>query len=97
MKLPKDVERVREDQCPNYVFTGIHGVSVDEMCKSAWKYGFNEGYSEAMKRVAPLVEALEHTKASLSYAYEDHSDQYYINVKNDLLKALQQFNGEDVE
>jgi len=31
---------------------------------------------------AGLVKTLESCKGAMTYAYEDHTDQYYLNVKN---------------
>lgn len=43
---------------------------------------------ESKARELKLVEALKKCKGAMNYAYEDHSDQYYLNVKEEIEKAL---------
>jgi molecular chaperone GrpE (heat shock protein) len=38
-----------------------------------------------------LRDALEKTKGAMTYAYEDHVDQYYLNVLENIEKALKAF------
>ena len=42
-----------------------------------------------------LAEALVKTRAAMKYAYEDHVDQYYLNVLEDISKALKEYRGEE--
>ena len=38
---------------------------------------------------------LKHCRAAMTYAYEDHGDQYYLNVRNDIDTALKQSADQD--
>jgi hypothetical protein len=38
---------------------------------------------------ARLREALKHSQAAMTYAYEDHNDQYYLNVQKQIREALE--------
>jgi len=43
---------------------------------------------ELEQEIAALRKVLESCKAAMKYAYEDHVDQYYINVLNIIEQTL---------
>lgn len=49
--------------------------------------------AEQERRIAGLVEAMKKAKGAMTYAYDDHCDQFYLNVKDDIDKALEKFGG----
>jgi len=61
-------------------------------CVSFVKEGFDAGRADTLKLADEiLVEALGHSVAAMTYAYEDHADWYYSNVKADIEIALAQW------
>lgn len=52
----------------------------------------NQSAYDALKQQAQKMrEALAKTRGAMTYAYEDRCDQYYLNVKDDIEQALEQF------
>lgn len=49
---------------------------------------------ELETRSQKLVEALERCRGAMTYAYDDHSDQYYLNVKSDIEQTLAEYKAE---
>ena len=54
-----------------------------------------EDWTHVVEKAAAdkLAEALTSCKAAMTYAHEDHADQYYLNVKNQIDKALTEYRG----
>lgn len=57
-------------------------------------------YDELSSRIAQLesklesaIKTLESCRAAMDYAYEDHADQYYLNVKNTIDATLKYLKG----
>lgn len=48
----------------------------------------SEVFAALQSKLTTAVEALEHGRAAMIYAHEDHSDQYYLNVKEQIEMAL---------
>lgn len=48
-----------------------------------------------VKKLVIATEALEKTRGAMKYAYEDHVDQYYMNVLDDINEALNKINEKD--
>jgi hypothetical protein len=91
MKLSKSAARVRDEQCPNYVIAGINGVSIDEMCKAAWKYGFDAGYAHAMKSAEKLVGAMSAALNESARAKTHGCAITNVCLKEYLEPAIEQF------
>lgn len=51
----------------------------------------NQKLREYRDVVEGLVEALSHSKAAMTYAYEDHADGYYLNTKEVIDQALEAY------
>lgn len=48
-------------------------------------------YDSLKQQALAMREALAKTRGAMTYAYEDHPDRYYLNVRNDIEQALEQF------
>lgn len=59
----------------------------------SWEEGYDAGYAQALSspEVMGLITAVSHARGAMVYAYDDHSDQYYLNVKDQMEKALAAF------
>ena len=61
-------------------------------CLEARTEGFEQGYTCAEelkdKIIKDLVYILKSCRAAMDYAYEDHADRYYLNVKESVERAL---------
>lgn len=60
-----------------------------DVVKFTYYAGFDLASAEYEKIITELEKVLIVSKGAMAYAYEDHSDKFYLNVKEDIEKALQ--------
>ena len=90
--MPKDIKKIRDELANKYhddqMRVGEFNLRhMDDQC-SSFKTGFDAGFSLALKEAQVLIDALNSYKAAMDYAYEDHADRYYLNVKEQAEKVL---------
>lgn len=69
-----------------------------EIEKDAKMYGHETPPREDISRLIDSLKvalvALKCADAAMTYAFEDHSDQYYLNVQNNIRETLAKIRGE---
>lgn len=87
--MPASLIAKRAELADNYAET--HSVFTKELhgnIVADYIAGFDMCYALMSQREERLVNMLNKCKAAMMYAYEDHSDQYYLNVNEDIINAL---------
>ena len=70
--------------CPD----GMAGCCVMHLSMELYDTPENKRIRALIELIRKKDEVLKHGCAAMTYAYEDHVDQYYLNVLKDFQKAL---------